>query len=71
MALPHAESLYTVAEYLAFERSADERHEYLDGYLYAMAGESLNHNLICTNLVMALVARHPLSAAVQGYEGAQ
>ena len=57
MALPQAEILYTVAEYLAFERSADERHEYLDGYLFAMAGESLNHNLICTNLVMALGAR--------------
>jgi Uma2 family endonuclease len=54
MALPQAESLYTVAEYLAFERSADERHEYLDGYLYAMAGESLNHGTICTNLVIAL-----------------
>ena len=54
MALPQAEVLYTVAEYLAFERSADERHEYLDGYLYAMAGESLNHGTICTNLVIAL-----------------
>jgi Uma2 family endonuclease len=57
MALPQAESLYTVTEYLAFERSADERHEYLDGHLYAMAGESLNHGIICTNLVMALGAQ--------------
>jgi Uma2 family endonuclease len=54
MALSHAESLYTVAEYLAFERAADERHEYLDGYLYAMAGESLSHAIICTNLVGTL-----------------
>src|SRR4029453_17375077 len=57
MALQQAESLYTVTEYLAFERSADERHEYLDGHLYAMAGESLNHGIICTNLVMALGAQ--------------
>src|SRR5215510_5976687 len=57
MALPQAEILYTVAEYLAFERSADERHEYLDGYVYAMAGESLNHGIICTNLVSALGAQ--------------
>src|SRR5499426_3673308 len=54
MALSQAEILHTVAEYLAFERSADERHEYLDGYLYAMAGEGLNHGTICTNLVGTL-----------------
>ena len=38
-----------------------------------MAGESLNHGIICTNLVSALGAqlRGTLSAAVQGYEGAQ
>jgi Uma2 family endonuclease len=54
MALSPAEILYTVAEYLAFERSADERHEYLDGHLYAMAGESLRHAIICTNLVGTL-----------------
>ena len=57
MALPPAELLYTVTGYLAFERSADERHEYLDGHLYAMAGESLNHGIICTNLVIALGAQ--------------
>jgi Uma2 family endonuclease len=57
MALSQAEILYTVAEYLAFERSADERHEYLDGHLYAMAGESLNHGIICTNLAITLGAQ--------------
>src|SRR6266568_4433420 len=41
---------FTVEEYLAFERTADERHEYLDGMIYAMAGESPNHGRICTNL---------------------
>jgi hypothetical protein len=29
MALPQAELLYTVTEYLALERFADERHKYL------------------------------------------
>ena len=29
---------FTVEEYLAFERASDERHEYLDGVIYAMAG---------------------------------
>jgi len=37
-------------EYLEFERSSDIRHEYLDGDLYAMAGESLSHSRVCTNL---------------------
>ena len=48
MALSDAEILYTVAEYPPLNGLADERHEYLDGYLYAMAGESLSHGIICT-----------------------
>ena len=31
---------FTVEEYLAFERASDERHEYLDGVIYAMAGSA-------------------------------
>jgi Uma2 family endonuclease len=46
---------FTVEEYLAFERASDERHEYLDGVIYAMAGESPDHGRICTNLVATLV----------------
>ena len=34
---------FTVEEYLAFERASDERHEYLDGVIYAMAGSASNH----------------------------
>lgn len=58
-ALPQkrAETLYTVEEYLAFEREAEERHEYLDGVIYAMAGESPEHGDICANLVYELVRR--------------
>jgi len=40
-------------EYLAFERSNDERHEYIHGRVYAMAGASENHNLIIVNLAAA------------------
>ena len=50
MALPHSPR-YTVQEYLAMERESDERHEYLDGHIYAMAGESLQHSQICVNLI--------------------
>lgn len=42
--------LTTEAEYLATERAAFERSEYLDGLVYAMAGESLTHGIISTNL---------------------
>ena len=50
LAFAVAEELYTVEEYLTYERAADERHEYVDGYVYAMAGESNEHGEICTNL---------------------
>lgn len=50
MSVPKTETLYTEAEYLALERESDERHEYLDGLIYAMAGESLEHGDICMNL---------------------
>ncbi len=45
MALPESELQksmphVTIAAYLDFERQAEERHEYLDGFIYAMAGES-------------------------------
>ena len=41
---------YTAAEYLEIERRSDVRHEFLDGEIYAMAGESLSHSRICINL---------------------
>jgi Uma2 family endonuclease len=36
----------TEEEYLAFERASDEKHEYLDGHVYAMAGASMNHGWV-------------------------
>jgi Uma2 family endonuclease len=45
-----SEPLYTEAEYLALERESEERHEYLDGLIYDMAGESPEHGDICMNL---------------------
>lgn len=41
---------FSPEEYLEFERESDTRHEYLDGRVFAMAGESLSHSQICTNL---------------------
>jgi len=37
-------------EFLLFERAADERHEYRDGYVVAMSGAKRNHNKVSTNL---------------------
>ena len=54
MTLPQTELLYTPEEYLALERAAFERHEWLDGLIYAMAGESPQHSLISANLTITL-----------------
>jgi Uma2 family endonuclease len=40
----------TIPEYLAFERQAETRNEYLDGEVFAMTGASRTHNLIAGNL---------------------
>lgn len=45
---------WTPEEYLAFEEEAEERHEYWDGEIVAMAGGSPAHNAICFDLAAAL-----------------
>jgi Uma2 family endonuclease len=54
MGLPLLKCRCTVEEYLALERASEERHEYLDGDVYAMAGESPEHGAICMNLYGSL-----------------
>jgi len=44
----------SVADYLAGEEKAGDRHEYLAGEVYAMSGASARHNAICLNLASAL-----------------
>jgi Uma2 family endonuclease len=46
--------MMTEAEYLAFERSSETKHEFLDGTIYAMAGASLSHNRICAHTIIRL-----------------
>lgn len=57
MATPKERIRYMVEEYLAMERASDIRHEYLDGYVYAMAGESEEHGIITSNLVIEIGSR--------------
>jgi Uma2 family endonuclease len=59
MGLPQRQTSphFTVAQYLAIERASDERHYYLDGEIYAMAGESPEHGDISANLTHTVVAQ--------------
>ncbi|MDQ3130690.1 MAG: Uma2 family endonuclease [Acidobacteriota bacterium] len=43
-------TLLSPEDYLKFEREAETRHEFLDGEIYQMAGESLSHSRVCMNL---------------------
>jgi Uma2 family endonuclease len=45
---------YTLEEYLALERSSEERNEYFDGEIFAMGGASEKHNLIVVNVSASL-----------------
>jgi Uma2 family endonuclease len=44
----------TRAEYLAFERASREKHQYVRGEVFAMAGASLRHNALVSRLVRHL-----------------
>ena len=57
MPAPNAHPLFTIDAYLTLERTEEERHEYLDGCVYAMAGESPDHGRICVNLTRRLAAQ--------------
>lgn len=67
----------SLEEYLELERSSEEKHEYLDGEVFAMGGASHRHNVIVMNLVGELRARlkdgpcivYPSDMRVQGSAG--
>jgi Uma2 family endonuclease len=48
------ENYVTPAEYLQLEEHSQEKHEYIDGYIYAMAGASDPHVTIALNLAVLL-----------------
>lgn len=47
---------HSVEEYLALEERSDVRHEYVDGFIHAMAGETERHNLLVLNIAFLLRA---------------
>jgi Uma2 family endonuclease len=56
-AVPKALELIPVDEYINGERCSEVRHEYVDGYVYAMAGASAEHNRIAGNIFAELRQR--------------
>jgi len=49
-ASPQLATKITPQEYLVFERQATEKHEFVDGIIYAMSGASKEHNFISSNI---------------------
>ncbi len=54
-----AKKYFTVQEYLALEDAAEYKSEYYQGEIFAMAGGSVNHNQIITNVISQLNQTHP------------
>jgi Uma2 family endonuclease len=50
MALVKEIKRYTPAEYYQLERKAQYKSDYYDGEIFAMAGGTKRHSLICTNI---------------------
>ena len=50
----HSIPRLTPDEYLALERTAEIKSEFLDGHMIAMTGGSIRHGRIASNLVQAI-----------------
>ncbi|MCA4897767.1 MAG: Uma2 family endonuclease [Bacteroidota bacterium] len=48
---------FTIDEYLALERASNQKHEYFQGEIFAMAGASIRHNKIFSNVFGELAIR--------------
>jgi len=54
MGLPAHKPSFSAADYLAWEPSQLDRHEYIDGEVFAMAGAEDGHAMVTGNCCMAL-----------------
>jgi Putative restriction endonuclease len=57
MTVPVEKRRYTIAEYLAMEEKATDRHEFHDGEILAMSGGTYRHSRTNRNLLIALGIR--------------
>ena len=58
-ALTEPRHRYTYEEYLAYERDAAMKHEFVDGEIYAMAGGTPRHNILLWRVAAAIEAGRP------------
>ncbi len=56
-AVAYGKNKLTPEEYLAWESTATEKHEYYRGEVFAMAGASMRHNVIAKNLIIGIGSR--------------
>ena len=54
LTVPTLTSEVTVIQYLTQERQATEKHEFVEGIIYAMAGANKEYNIITVNIVSVL-----------------
>jgi Uma2 family endonuclease len=54
MSLSRSDQILSVEDYLVGEKDSPIRHEYVDGYIYAMAGASDRHNRASLNIASRL-----------------
>lgn len=54
MAAESQQGYFTVNEYLALEETSEEKHEYIDGLIYLIAGDTPGHSALAVNVVIAL-----------------
>jgi Uma2 family endonuclease len=57
MTAAHRLNLVSIDDYLAGELASPVKHEYLGGFVYAMAGATNAHNAIATNTLISLGSR--------------
>ena len=51
----YGKNKFTVEEYLKMEKTADVKHEFYKGQIFAMSGAGPKHNMISINLIGALL----------------
>lgn len=49
--IEHASTRMTYAEYLALEAASEQKHAFLDGDVWAMAGGTPRHSAVCANII--------------------
>jgi Uma2 family endonuclease len=53
-AVAYVRRKYSVEEYLEFENTSEDKHEYYQGEIFAMAGTKMQHAIVTGNLYHAL-----------------